>query len=253
MGVTSKHFALDADLCILQSFPGNDIDGSLDKFPKWLRAYNQESKTFLYQFIYRSRWQVRFDTWFSSVSSGYYLIKRAVGRGAPIVEFFDSLRFVEPSHLPSFPPNTDRPFWIESCLDEWYPELYEGFDELKKDVLGIRDDCNAHGIDLLAMVIPHENLIISDYWNELMQGKPYSDLYDRGKDVRLTEEFLATAGIPLVSLTGPLTAHPDPKSLYYRINGHFTPAGARFVAGLLRDAIIARYFPSGPPGQDRVF
>ncbi len=243
----SEHAAsLDLDACVLQIFPANDIYGSLEKRNGWLRSYSLSWKQYLYGFANWDRWQIRSEKWLTDHCSLYYWAKQYTDRPQLFTEFLDSLRILRPTELGNFPPNVDRPFWIESCLRSWYPELIEGFGELCKDVTAIRADCTRSGIDTVAFVVPEEGSVIPQIRDEQLRGTPYEGLYELAKDVRLTEAFLADAGFPFVDLLGPLSRHPEPRSLYYRHDGHFTPAGARFVAGLLRDAIIERYFP-GPP------
>jgi hypothetical protein len=81
------------------------------------------------------------------------------------------------------------------------------------------------------------------FWEELNK-KTTDGAYEMNKDIRLANEMLAGLDIPYIDLLPAFTAHPDPKSLFYIYDGHFSPEGNKVVASCLRDFLLQNHLAS---------
>lgn len=236
-----RGFPLEPDLVIHQLFPGNDIENTLAKIGKLPRAYCAGAVEHAAQWRYRAQWQFRFDKWCRHRSALYRLVLKAMRREYLVA----SLRFLAPEGLPELPENAKRPFNIETCLREWYPDLHEGWRLFEEDVLTIKEDCEKRNVGYIAYTIPDVCVALDPSWRSATAAEG-EDAYERYKASRLTEEFFVREGIEYVNVHGALATHPRRDALYFECDGHFTEAGVDMVVEELAERLISRGANDGP-------
>lgn len=232
-------FALEPDMVILQLFPANDIDNSLAKVGKHMRAYSASWQQVLQNRRHWGAWQVRAHEWMRRHSAVYNRLLQVTGRPALIVDVLDAIRFLEPSRIPPPKPSADRPFWLEIQLKDWYEELKEGQAILESDVLAMRDDCRARSIEFLVYTVPDINSVCDFSWEWNMNSVEEPSLYERGMDIKTANEFYVRKELDYIDLPAAMLAYPDPCALYFGNDGHLTPKGTDFAAKTIAQYLAA--------------
>lgn len=232
----------EPDLVILQVFPANDVAGSLSRGTKYLQMPDLEWERRLNNFRRQNEFPARVQRWFEKHSWTYMLLRRAVANPDLLNDALRNLRFVRYKEYPRPVQKVYRNPYREASLVHFYPELEEAYRLLEEDIRGIRDDCRARNVDLVAYAHPFPMATLEDGWEEF-DHETEGSLFEPNKDVRLTQEIFARAGIPYVNVTERLESQPDITSLYFRYDGHFTPKGARVVAEALAEFLGREYFP----------
>lgn len=227
-------FALEPDIVILQLYPGNDINNSLNKIGKRVRAFDPVWEHLIESRRHWSRWEVRTDDWLRKHSVFYNVLARTMHTPSPLMDVLSELRFYY-RKTTRLPTTADRPFWLEVHLKEWYAELDEGRRIMETDTLGIRDDCVRRGIAFALYTVPDVNSVCDYSWEWNMRHVEDSSLYERAKDLRVTEVFCARERLTCIDLAGTMRAGGDPCELYYEADGHLTPKGATVTAQALFD------------------
>ncbi|NUM54948.1 MAG: hypothetical protein HUU46_14975 [Candidatus Hydrogenedentes bacterium] len=236
-------FLLEPDLVIAQLFPANDVDNSLAKIGKHMRAYSTTWQQILENRRHWGAWQVRAHEWFRRHSAVYNQLLVTTGKPALLVETLDAIRFLEPSRIPPAKASVDRPFWLEIQLKDWYDELNEGQAILESDVLGMREDCRARGVDFLVYTVPDINSVCDFSWEWNMNSVEDPAIYERGVDIAITGEFYARENLDYIDLPAAMLAHPDPCELYFGNDGHLTPKGTDFAARTIAAYLLADASP----------
>lgn len=242
---------LEPDLVILQILPNNDISDTLAREGGHLRAYsyaNLYNKTMnLHSF---DDGKMRFDLWLHNHSHLYVTVLHALRCQTGLGLLLNHVRGLHNPALPDFPESADRPWFFETRLKTWYPELKEGWHALQQDVLGIQEDCLKRNLPLVAYALPDQSDFVDPVWEYFMSKAGREEHYERRKDLRISNAFFKRAGIPAADITDALEKAPEPGELWYRLDGHLTPEGTRLVAKCLADFLIARPFVQGPGGPD---
>lgn len=240
---------LEPDAVILQIFPMNDIGNALESAGKHLRAYAPLWLEAVDVYRYGDRLAYRLDTALRRRSHAYRALCLATSRRW-IVRAGNRCRLLTPPTAKR-PPSVNRPYVLEADLAEGYPELDEAFSLFQRCVLEIRDECRVRGIPFMAYCIPGIPQIFDDRWQAVLQEIPSPDLYDRGKSLRMTEEFLLREGIPFVSVLEPLRACGGVRETHYLEDGHLSERGNGVVAEVLAEYVLAsdEFFPpfDSPP------
>jgi len=236
-------FALEPDLVILQVFPVNDIRDNLRFVGKYMRSVEVE-------------WQQHIDM----LEAEFTPVKRACGflrRHSHAFVFMHNRwlkvkqRFVRPASAGQRPyeklPN--RPWWFETSLTEYYPELEEGWQITRTALRRFRDQCSTRGIALYVLPIPARFELTDEMARlrikmaEVAGG--YSgvdpDLYDFSTNSRRTKEILDELAIPYSDLRARLLETDCPERYYWQNDGHLTPAGHEFVANVLKCVVWKEY------------
>ena len=229
---------LQPDLVILQLFLGNDLDNALEKVGKRQRSFNVEWQQQLTEYCRLNLVQVRAERWMGRNLRAYLALRSSTGRRW-MFEFVESLRGVKPAGQTG-KPREERPDTLESDLEEWYPELEEGFAILKEHVLRMRGECAERGVDFMAYCIPEMNQIDDALWAKA-SSHAKNQKYERLKGIRLTEQFLTQASIPFVSMVAPLRAAGTVSDAYYILDGHTSPLGNRVIADVWADWLTKDY------------
>ena len=236
-----KGFPREPDLVIQQLLMQNDLDDTLRREDRALRAFDRERFGRWLAQRYGNRWQVATDIGLWQKSRLYQVYNQATGEPLLLARALLSLRGTEFS-LPRIPTAEARPPYMEHMLKAWYPELDEAFEKMCGDILGVRADCAERGVDFAAYAQPCAQYASPELFDFMLGGQPREN-YDPDKDIAPLEAFFAREGIPYAKVGAAVRAHADPKSLYYKLDGHMTPAGHRVVAGCLAEFFLGVYVP----------
>lgn len=161
-----------------------------------------------------------------------------------LLNMLNATRFFHISDVYDGPPREERLWYLEPALREWYPELREGWRLFEEDVLAIRACAEEHGADFIAYAAP-QHLSVNPYsWTWSIRQSTCPKLYEEGKMMRTVHQFFQRESIPCVRVDEAMRSCPDTASLYYQYDGHFTPAGAEFVALQIAEHLQREYFPN---------
>lgn len=238
--------SLEPDLVILQLFPGNDIENSLEEAGKCQRAYDVRLQQGLQTALRQDEWPFRVELWFLRGSRVYRAFKRVTGNRQWFATLISRCRLTPEYHVPPLPENEDRPFFLEYNLAEWYPELDEGLQRLKEYTRTLKEECNAAGPEIIAYCIPDLNEVGDDTWNDWMNKLKGKAAYERKKGLAKVEEVLDELEIEHFSVFDELRAHPPVDSIFYPRDGHMNGIGNGIVAQKIYDVLRNDYFPRHP-------
>jgi hypothetical protein len=238
-----RGLAFEPDLVILQIFPGNDIDNSLELTGKRLRACDPLWHNVLNEFLLRGTLPYRIDSWFYIHFQTYREIVVRAHKTPFIANLIAATRFFSPDLLKEYPPSENRPFWLEVSLRSWYPELEEGLQLLTSYIAQMRDECTARGIPFIAYIIPLGFEVNEEFWKALTKKVPDQAEYERLKAITKVEAALDHSGISHFSILNALLSHPKIDELYYLLDGHLTPLGNRIAAHRIADYLCNEFWP----------
>lgn len=246
-------FAFEPDLVVHQLFLGNDVCDTLHQYGEHLQAYNRQ------QAFNVARWQntwqdltyqyrrFRVDAYLHAHSKFYGAVRDAVGP-LNLYEFLlRGTRFLTPIETSAFPKPAPRRQTIEVNLEEWYPKLTRGWDQMILDIESTQAMCRERGIDYIVYAIPTQFSVIDESWDEVVSQYP-AWRYIRGRGIEKLQKDLEARKIQSLNILDKLRAHPDPRQLYFLLNGHLTPEGNRVVTDLIADYLLAEYFPARDSG-----
>ena len=225
-----RGFPLQPDLVIQQLFLGNDLGDTLAHYGKTPRAYTPAWHDRVRQFQHMRYVQYRVDRWLEIHSRGYYALREAVGLANFQRYVLDNLRFLPVPEEPELPPSLTRPAHLEQDLAKSYPDLDFAWDQLLMDLHKIAEDCAARHIGYAVFCIPTHEEISPKQWAATTTTVRDASRYARGKGLRDLYSRLRAESFQTFSVADALYSQPDPDSLYYRADGHLTPAGNAIVA-----------------------
>jgi hypothetical protein len=236
-----RGFDFQPDLVIEAVFPGNDVLELLADEGIQPIAYpgDLEGRYIRTRALQSRRQRVEF--WLAQHSRAYLAFRNAV-RGKAILRFLaEDVRFLPRIAIPKWTPTVARPAHWEGNLTTWYPELETGFDQLVDGLVRMRDDCAERGVDFAIFCIPAPEEIASDLYDARIRPLEAAHGYTPGKAIEFVKRAATEHDIPIIAVDDALRAHPEPRSLYFSVDGHTTPEGNRVVAGTVRDFVAARY------------
>lgn len=239
-----RGFPRDPCLVLHQVFPGNDIENSLEHHGRFLRAHNKHTAEALLRWRYKQMFPVRAEEWFLDHVALYRILLRVTDETGLISDFLWNTRFISPFQYVEMPPSEDRPFQLEFCLREWYPELEEGWRLFEEDVRAIKSDCISRGVLYAAFAIP-QACTVSDRGWAWATRKLGPEAYERYKDVRMAEEYFQREQIQYPPVRNAIEAAAGEDDLYFQSDGHFNRNGVRVVTDVLEEFILANYFADG--------
>ncbi|MCL4216617.1 MAG: SGNH/GDSL hydrolase family protein [Candidatus Hydrogenedentes bacterium] len=234
--------ALQPDLVILQTFTNNDFDDSLLQKGKYFRAYHEAKVERQHAFMRRRLWHVALQRTLREHSRVYQTLVRATDRENLLANTLERIGLAPADPHPLPPPSEDRNTEIESSLKEWYPELDEAWELFQNDVSAIARNCAARKIDFVVYCVPGMDYYFDPYWSEYTKNVG-GDLYERGKVLRLIEQFFADEKLPHVSVADAL-GNEDPLVYYQRWNKHLTVRGCDVAARQLCDFLRTKHWPA---------
>jgi hypothetical protein len=244
LGMLERGLTLKPDLVVLQILPGNDMENCLELVNKRQRAYNVDWHNRLREYQDEGIFPYRAELAVRRASSLYrFIVRTFMHNGHAIVRLLTGTRVLPFSDIPPLPPSEDRPFWLEVNMNEWYPELEEGFELYKKYTSDILDQCSKKGLDLIAYTIPDYNEVDEKAWASFQEQYKGRVEYELLKGLNKVKRFLDEKAIPNFTVFDALKAQGKPEELYYKFDGHFTPLGNRVAAETIAQYLFDDYFP----------
>jgi hypothetical protein len=235
--LNEKCFALEPDIVVLQIYPENDVRDELVRVGKVLRSYDTGWQNYLRD--WRRQRTTRVVQILRGSSSAFAFVHDRYRR--PLLALRARLRPRFRRMVSSFPPSeTGRPWWLESSLREYYPELEEGWLLLEETICGIADDCWERGVVCMSFVLaaPHETS--HEHFENLRRAFGFDpDLYDRDKIHRLAGELCQRNRLDFVQTVNQFREkHQQSANLYYWADGHMTASGHRLCAEILYEHLL---------------
>lgn len=106
-----------------------------------------------------------------------------------------------------------------------------------ESLLRIRDLLAAHGVDFILVTYPYGHQVSPEAWTEGRKAWNFPPGVSSDRPFRFLEKFASAESIPIVSLDRPFRTHPDPGSLYFTHDGHWTAAGHALAAEAIHAAL----------------
>lgn len=232
---------LEPDLVILQIFPFNDISDALDARGRFLRAYSDQKLYELGLFWSMGRKRYWPERMLFRYSRAYHVLRESTMK-LWVLDLLNDCRLVPPVELDRPPPSADRLYWMEVNLEGWYPELEEAYRLWQRDVLLIRQECRDRGLDLIAYAIPDRSDLSDGDWEHAVSQAQPPVRYERGKGLRMVEEFLQREAIPTVDVPKALREAGRTEDLYIPFDGHLNEKGHKVTADALAEYLEKEYF-----------
>lgn len=234
--MNERGLPLQPDIVVLQLFPQNDVDGSLEQNGEFLRSYNTAWKKHLRERKLLNSWPSRVEFWMRQHSGAYRVILKSNGNTFFFSEF---LRYFDPnSSLPSFPQSLNRPFNVEANLRREYPELNRGWNLYERSILEMKEECEKRGVEFVAYAIPARHEITQEGWDLLISHVKDPSQYERGKPIRRTEEICLSNDIAYIDVANAIKSRDNPNELYFKFDAHLNVDGARFVAERITEYLV---------------
>ena len=230
--------AFEPDLVLLQVFLPNDVQGTLEETGETLDAYDTEWFRRRHYFQLQHYAAVRWDRWLQNNSALYRAIVDRSGRAYWLADQFGWLRGVATPPPMEPPPNAGRVATLEPYLKADYPLLASAFEKLQADILKMRALCREHNIDFAVYLAPPLQEVSEAAWAE---AEIAHDQYDRDKPHRRMRDFFQEHDIAHIDLLEPLRNQAHSDALYYKNDGHWTPAGTAEVARVLGEYVANRF------------
>jgi len=235
-----RGLALEPDLVILALHPQTDIRDALGQVGKVMISYD----TLFQEYVrnWRRRIRPRPARVLSRWSRGFAF---AYGRWTQ-VRGWAQLRLRKRFRRgePPFPsPDRERPWWMETCLSAYYPELEEGWELLEDSVSRMADCCRERRIAILAFAMPASQEVYPGEVEQLMRDFGLDPaLYDLDKTSRLARELCERNAIDFVAILDRFRQVRDSGDhLYYVQDGHITARGHRLCAQILYEHLLKRH------------
>ncbi len=241
-----RAISLEPDLVILQLFPSNDIENSLEEVGKRQRAYDVRWQAWARTWLRRGELPFRVEASAQRKSRLYREFNRATGDRQWFLAFMSRCRILPQYRVRTLPAPEDRPFFLEYNLAEWYPELNEGLERLKDYTRTLKEECNAEGVEIIAYCVPDLNEVDDELWNIWVTHTRDRATYERKKGITKVEAVLDELGIERFSVFDELGAHKPVDSIFYPLDGHMNGIGNGIVARKIRDVLREDYFPRHP-------
>jgi len=229
-------FELQPDLVVLQLYAENDVVDELDRIDRRARKKDKG--------YYRSLWMPDdsdMRRWLRRHSALFFLADKRW----QALDFGIHVRPLRVRFMASdIKPLPARPWFFDTSLKEYNPELIEGWRLLEESVRGFRDECQRRGIPLYALPIPaYYELDITLVQRAFAPWGANVDLgqYDFSKNQRLVTAMLEKLALPAVDVYTPLVKSGDPSRYYWHHDGHLNAAGARLLAELLMPVVREEY------------
>ncbi len=237
---------LEPDLVIWQIYPENDVGNAYESATgKPLASYNEDWYVNFRTLKEQGRWRYRMALWLSQHSALYRVFaKISSGIKSPFVALIENLRFVRRDGPSRMPLNADRFFFLETDLQEYYPELLQGIAAMDNYIAEMKKLCNKHGIGFFSFTLPHHQVLWN--WEKSISNSPHG-FYKRAHGIRTVEALLAKHKIENISLYDVWLGRNDIPELYYINDGHLTAKGNAEVVDELYNYLVEVYFPAQQP------
>ncbi|OIO07160.1 MAG: hypothetical protein AUJ52_10785 [Elusimicrobia bacterium CG1_02_63_36] len=134
--------------------------------------------------------------------------------------------------MTDYAATTQLPFWDGGDRTRW--------EATTRELLKFAAAVNASGRGFAVLLIAHKSQIEDDFFDYQMRlWKMNVSREERFGFNRYLVDFCARNGIPVLDMTGPMREENarNPKSLFFRTDGHWNPAGHAFVAARLAEFV----------------
>lgn len=222
---------LQPDVVVLQTFMSNDIGETLLRDGKKLRAAPRDWLHFVSQYRYANTMPFQINHVLRVHSHAFWMAEKALLGHWCIVSACRAVGWPSLQGAPMV--SAGRNWLFETDMLRWYPEMEQGWQALQRDVQGIKEDCAAHGVPLVAFNMPNP-----------MRPEVYAHAakildrasYEPHRGDRMMEEFLSAQTEHMVPMLERFLS--DPEWLTFPEDGHLNPAGNKKVAAWLAEVII---------------
>ena len=225
---------VNPDIVVQQILLNNDIADDLFFQDKMPRVAHRNFYGPRYLLLHGPHWVVELWSALRAHSALFTLAWDASGASWRLLDPSYIFRFLTPLNYPQPDPSIQRPYSLETSLRVWYDELEEGWALNQRHVLAVRDACAKRGIKYMAFAVPDGFIVSDSLWEGVCSSLPSGIdpelLYERGKNVRIAEEFFESEKIPYARLAPALESSGNADGCYFPFDGHWTPLGCKAVA-----------------------
>jgi lysophospholipase L1-like esterase len=218
--LVARQSAWAPEVLVHAVYAGNDLEDSRpDTFLEHPRIAGGRMVTEVRSPLIRVRYWLR-------VRSHLYAFLRDqlydLYRRTPLAE---GLRYLDPVGLRDWPP---------AMREETVPAALDA-------IRSIAAWARERDVAYLVVLVPAKYQVLDEAWATYRRRWRLPDsAFDRDHAQRVLAEALAAEGIEHVDLLPALRGADDPGALYYPVDSHWTPAGHRAAARLLRDEVLRR-------------
>lgn len=241
---------LAPDLVVLQLYPNNDIPDTLMKDSRVLPAFGDETVEIMRYWRDHTRWDLRLERTLRASCALYNTYRALWPANDSVAVILQRLRFFHRSREQFSPVHeSQRTWWMEVMLKDWYPLLDTARREFEQDVLDIVQYCQSHELPILVYSVPFGKFGQSSWQAAVAESheKSGDDIaYEQFKDSCIVEAFFRENDIPWVPLFEKFRERPDPDALYFPGDGHLNEQGNSFVAKLIFDRVVRDGYLHGP-------
>ena len=231
-------FALQPDLVILQLYPENDIRDNLRFVGKFMRSADVEHHRNLDRALARITLRARLTRFFRRHSYAFTFVNnrwRVLARRTNTINV--SKR--KPRKYRAIP---GRPWWLETSLKEYYPELEEGWRVTETAVQEFRDECAKRNIPFYALVAPAKQELTGEMARaRVVPTEADLDLYDFSTNWRRAHEIFERLNIPHIDVRNKMLDTEHPELYYWLHDAHMNSVGSKFIAALLKPVVWKEY------------
>jgi len=225
------------DLVILAFFAGNDISDNIN--PPHYKLENGALVPIPARYgadIGTPPWAQE-GSFFRNVRNSLYTHSRLYSVTIELLAFSIIKRFPSLTHLLASTGLVEatRPVMNAGNIYAFLRPSAEAWAMTEALLLALTNDVAAHNSQLLVVILPDETEVDPQKWATIFES--YPDLFsaqpaDRPTPTGQLSQFLQDHDIPHLSLLPALKAHQAQtnQSLYYRLDGHWKPAGHQVAA-----------------------
>jgi len=243
-----RGFDLEPDMVILQIHPQTDLRDALARVGKVMRSYDASWQRS--QRNWRRQHRTDLTGLLCRHSRGFAFIYDRYAQGQGLL--WRSLRphFRVPVSNP--PPEAERPWWLESSLRTYYPELEQGWRLVEESVRQIANGCREKEIRLVVFAMPAKHEVYPEHFRDLMREFNLDpELYDLDRTSRLAEELCERQAIDFVRILERFREYHDGGDpLYYMTDGHLNSLGHIVCAQILHEHLMETYLRELVPASD---
>jgi hypothetical protein len=220
---------------VLQLFPENDIRDNLRLVGKTMRSDDIGWQRHLDKFVQEQSAAVRLRNFMRRYSQAFVFLYDRWS----ILQF----RFRSPAskenHYRSIP---GRPWWLETSLKSYYPELEEAWQLVESGIRELRDECRKRGTPFYVYTIPAKYELGDQMARSTLRNTGAdANLYDFCTNWRRTREILERLDVPYMDMRGGFLRTARPERYYWKEDAHLNAAGYLLVAQLLKPTAWKEY------------
>jgi hypothetical protein len=186
------------------------------------------------------------ERWLRAHFRLYAILAKQLKHNHFLHTFFVRVGFLKPEAPRPLPPaQRVLRLWSAvgtvSLLRETPPALEDAWRLVEKQLDAIDLLCRSHGARLAVLVIPYKIQVVPERREQelIRLALPEADL-DLEKPDRRVAEWGRRRGVAVIDLLEAFRRAPDPASLYFRVDGHWSDKGHEEAGRVLADLLVAR-------------